>query len=314
MSEFEIGISQRQIIRHGILNRVPEIELIEILGTAQKTIYSARRSQRGTEWSQTIVAELDSSLNEWLDSSIPDHLRWDPHRADETFATQSACLYAAYHHEILSVQIQIHRSFIPSLANDTHLPSVMSKHQYMVLMDSAIVHLLNVWGARRIERFADPQRAANDVQKCISVLKMYERRDMLFSIGNTIINAPQVSSTLPPTLRRVQEEVDTEPPSTTVAHEVSDPRNIANSHCLSFAVDQQDKSLGSTVDLYPLPISTEELGHLPVYQSFDWGIPFRTVDDGFTFNTETAPQYDDVDVNSNVESTSACQHIIRAAV
>ncbi|KAJ6454714.1 hypothetical protein C8R47DRAFT_221459 [Mycena vitilis] len=67
------------------------------------------------------VAELDSALNQWLDS-IPDHLRWDPNRQQEPFATQSACLYTGYYH----VQIQIHRSFIPSPLNDAPLSSFTS--------------------------------------------------------------------------------------------------------------------------------------------------------------------------------------------
>jgi hypothetical protein len=42
-------------------------------------------------------------------------------------------------------------------------------------MDSAIVILLNVWGpGRAVMSDEDPQRAMNDVQKCIKVLKMYE--------------------------------------------------------------------------------------------------------------------------------------------
>ncbi|KAF8127742.1 fungal-specific transcription factor domain-containing protein [Mycena galopus ATCC 62051] len=174
---------------------VSYLKLMEILGAAQKTIYSVKRSQRSPGWSQTAVAELDSLLNQWVDS-IPDHLRWDPNKEDEPFATQSACLYASYYH----VQIQIHRSFIPSLTNDTPLSStfpslaicansarscsrvmevqarrsLVAHPQVSALMDSAIVILLNVWGARRTGITVDPQRAIQDVQKCISVLKMYE--------------------------------------------------------------------------------------------------------------------------------------------
>ncbi|KAJ7933782.1 fungal-specific transcription factor domain-containing protein [Mycena leptocephala] len=176
---------------------VAYLKLTEILGTAQKTIYSAKRSHRSAEWSQTAVAELDSALNQWLDS-IPDHLRWDPHREDEPFSTQSACLITSYYH----VQIQIHRSFIPSPMNDaplsstfpslaicansarscSHVMDVQARrgviaHPQAVnaLLDSALVILLNVWGAGRTGISVDPRRAANDVQKCVSVLKIYEQ-------------------------------------------------------------------------------------------------------------------------------------------
>ncbi|KAJ7157935.1 fungal-specific transcription factor domain-containing protein [Mycena crocata] len=307
------------------------LKLTEILGMAQKTIYSVKRSYRSTEWGQTIVAELDSSLNEWLDG-IPNHLRWDPNREDGTFATQSACLYAAYYH----VQIQIHRSFIPSPTNDAPLSSTFPSlaicanaarslshvmeaqtkrglglighpQAVSVLMDSAVVLLLNVWGARRTGTFADPQRAAHDVQKCIAVLKMYERRwqiagrycDMLFTIGNELINTTQVPSTLPLTLKRSRDE-PTVP--TSVPLEAPEPRAIAGSRRVSVAINQQGRGLDppDLSHLYALPISTEELGHLPVYQSFDWGIPFGNDDDGLAFNLSPTVQY-----NSNPDFTMA---------
>ena len=71
------------------------------------------------------MAELDSSLNKWVDS-VPDYrpshtslflmithlflVRWDPNREDDTFFNQSVHLYAMYYHN----QIVIHRPFIPS--------------------------------------------------------------------------------------------------------------------------------------------------------------------------------------------------------
>lgn len=63
----------------------------------------------GPEWEQNIVSELDSALNKWVDS-VPDHLRWDPKREDETHFHQSAVLYSAYY----QLQIAIHRPFIPN--------------------------------------------------------------------------------------------------------------------------------------------------------------------------------------------------------
>ncbi|KAJ7467197.1 fungal-specific transcription factor domain-containing protein [Mycena latifolia] len=281
-------------------------KLTEILGMAQKTIYVVKRGKRGTGWSQVAVAELDSALNEWLDS-IPDHLRWDPNRENETFATQSACLFAAYYH----VQIQIHRSFIPSPASEAILSStfpslaicansarscshIMESHAakrgviahpqvVSAIMDSAIVLLLNVWGARRTGLSADPQRAANDVQKCISVLKMYERRwqlagrhcDSLFTIGNQLISANASQAPATTTLKRGRNTAPSLDP--TVASVPLEPRTIAGSHRVSVALEQQGKPQSHAVaEPYALPLSTEELGHLPVYESFDWGLPFGT--------------------------------------
>ncbi|KAJ7661670.1 fungal-specific transcription factor domain-containing protein [Mycena rosella] len=286
---------------------VSYLKLMGILGMAQKTIYSVKRAQRGAGWIQAAVAELDSALNQWIDS-IPDHLRWDPNREDEVFATQSACLFAAYYH----VQIQIHRSFISSLASEAMLSSTFpslaicansarscshimeahaAKHGLVAhpqavsaLMDSAIVLLLNVWGARRTGVSADPRRAANDVQKCISVLKMYERRwqiagrhcDALFTIGNQFINANASQVPAAATLKRGRNTILSLTPIDAPAP--LEPRTIAGSHRVSVATEQQEKTHAHThavPDLYALPISTEELGDLPVYESFDRGIPLE---------------------------------------
>ncbi|KAJ7782337.1 fungal-specific transcription factor domain-containing protein [Mycena maculata] len=322
---------------------VKYLELMEILGTAQKTIYSVKRSKRSTEHTQTAVAELDSALNQWVDS-IPDHLRWDPNREDETFATQSACLFSAYYH----VQIQIHRSFIPSPTNEAPLSSsfpslaicansarscshvmeaqakrglVAHPHAVSALMDSAILLLLNVWGAHRTGITADPQRAAIDVQKCISVLKMYERcwqvagrywlvcpfslecvspfhSDTLFNIGNQLINIPQppLSST---TLKRSRNTAAIVPDMP--APQLQEARNIVGSRRVSAAIQQHGNSTTDPNHIYALPISTEELGHLPVYESFDWGVPFGSDlwNAGFAFNFD-ATQYN---VNQDVPST-----------
>ncbi|KAJ7020005.1 fungal-specific transcription factor domain-containing protein [Mycena alexandri] len=280
---------------------VAYMKLTEILGTAQKTIYSVKRSQRGTEWGQTAVVDLDSALNGWLDA-IPDHLRWDPNREDETFATQSACLYTAYYH----VQIQIHRSFIPSPTNDAPLSSTFPSlaicansarscsrvmesqaakrgviaHPQVVsaLMDSAVFLLLNVWGARRSGVSADPQRAAIDVQKCVRVLKMYEVSwqvagrycDTLFTIGNQLIsNPPAASARTRKRTRSAEAQAITVSPPAAPQHS----RHIAGSTQVT-AIQDRENSGVPMADFHRMPISTEELGDLPVYQSFDWGLPF----------------------------------------
>ncbi|KAF8207007.1 hypothetical protein K438DRAFT_1529803, partial [Mycena galopus ATCC 62051] len=101
------------------------LKLIGILATAQRTVvshllslYPCSALSNVLTGARTAVAELDFTLTHWL-ASIPPHLRWDPDREDEPFATQSASLYASYYH----VQIQIHRSFIPSPINDAPLSS-----------------------------------------------------------------------------------------------------------------------------------------------------------------------------------------------
>ncbi|PIL33904.1 transcription factor [Ganoderma sinense ZZ0214-1] len=90
------------------------IRLLKIQAFASRTIFTINKSKLllgyvGPEWKQSIVADVDSSLNKWLDA-IPSHLRWDPNRTDDVFFNQSAILYANYY----VLQIFVHRPFLPS--------------------------------------------------------------------------------------------------------------------------------------------------------------------------------------------------------
>ncbi|KAJ7282766.1 fungal-specific transcription factor domain-containing protein [Mycena rebaudengoi] len=270
---------------------VSYLKLVEILGLAQKTIYSVKRSQHGRKWIETAVAELDSALNKWVDS-IPDHLRWDPNREDQPFTTQSACLYAAYYH----VQIQVHRSFIPSPTNKNPLSSsfpslaicansarscshvmetqlkrglVVNPQVLNAMLDSAMILCLNVWGGRKSGVSADPHMAANDVQKCIKVLKMYEQHWQVAGRYNALGNISLPTEV--PNLKRVRNS-ESPPPDVSSPPSVAH-RNLAGSQRASAAIQQHQPPLDVN-HLFGLPIYTQDLGHLPVYESFEWNLPF----------------------------------------
>ncbi|KAJ7749389.1 fungal-specific transcription factor domain-containing protein [Mycena metata] len=77
------------------------IKLNNILAFALKMLYPLNKlkrllAHRNPDWEEHVVAELDSALNNWVDS-IPAHLRWEPNRRDETFFDQSTYLYSAYY-------------------------------------------------------------------------------------------------------------------------------------------------------------------------------------------------------------------------
>ncbi|KAJ7701505.1 hypothetical protein B0H17DRAFT_924581 [Mycena rosella] len=166
---------------------VAYMKLIEILGTAQKTIYCVRKENKPDGWTQTVVAELDSALNAWVDA-IPEHLRWDPHMEHPVFAAQSSALYACYYH----VQIHIHRIFVnyPSLAicanaarACSHVMDVAMRrgfvytpHILAALCDAGVVLLLNVWGGREGGLSTDPQKCLQDLGTCLRLFGMYELR------------------------------------------------------------------------------------------------------------------------------------------
>lgn len=85
------------------------LKLTDIQAHALRTIYSVRGAVdfKDPERAQRTVAELDSRLNNWA-GSLPQELRYDPHREDTPFAAQAASLHAAYH----MLRIFIHRPFI----------------------------------------------------------------------------------------------------------------------------------------------------------------------------------------------------------
>uniref|UniRef100_A0A0W0EWG7 Xylanolytic transcriptional activator regulatory domain-containing protein n=1 Tax=Moniliophthora roreri TaxID=221103 RepID=A0A0W0EWG7_MONRR len=180
---------------------VSYLKLMRLLAMALRTIYCINKSKMmlgftGPQWEQRVVSELDSALNQWVDS-VPEHLRWDPNREDEIFFNQSAVLYTQYY----VLQIVIHRPFIsspkrpsplsfPSLAICTnaarscsHIVDLQRRRKgfllsmnRMAVFNAGVVLLLNIWGAKRSGLSTDPNREMADVHKCMQVLRVCEKR------------------------------------------------------------------------------------------------------------------------------------------
>ncbi|CAA7269319.1 unnamed protein product [Cyclocybe aegerita] len=153
------------------------------------------------EWKPRVLVELDSSLNKWLDS-VPEHLRWDPNRANIDDFNISALLYTLYYY----VQILTHRPFISSPKNLSPLPfpsltictnaaracarivdvqrlrsglgppSVIQVSAFT----STLVLLFGIWIRKGIgDSRSAPQQDADDlelVEKCLEMLKESEER------------------------------------------------------------------------------------------------------------------------------------------
>ncbi|KAK0441749.1 fungal-specific transcription factor domain-containing protein [Desarmillaria tabescens] len=147
------------------------IRLTEIMSVVMKTLCSIKKARAmsgltGKSWEQRLVAELDSSLNAWVDS-IPDHLRWDPKRENGLFLYQSASLYSIYY----MVQILIHCPFlrkdsslsVPSLIICTnaaractriievHMTRIRTVNPQIVMgaFTSGTVFAMNIWSVKR---------------------------------------------------------------------------------------------------------------------------------------------------------------------
>ncbi|KAJ7051553.1 fungal-specific transcription factor domain-containing protein [Mycena amicta] len=178
--------------------------LNHILAFSLKILYSLGKvrdifSVVNETWEHNVVTELDSALNTWRDR-VPEHLRWDPSRADHDsmFFDQSVALQCGYHH----LQILVHRPFIPMMRKSapTALPSlaictsaarscanvadiqrrrkgdVPVVFNFYAVFTSGLVLLLNVWSGKRSGLVPNPTRDIANVQKCMDVVKVCEDR------------------------------------------------------------------------------------------------------------------------------------------
>ncbi|KAJ7758453.1 fungal-specific transcription factor domain-containing protein, partial [Mycena maculata] len=180
------------------------IRLNNIYGFSLKMLYSLNKAKkllavRDDAWEEHIVAELDSALNNWVDS-IPTHLTWDPNRREDVFFDQSALLYCVYY----LVQLTIHRPFItipmirtsaatalPSLAmvtnaarSSSHICDISTHRKNGtpvpflagLAFTSGIVLLHNVWSGKRTGLPPEMNTAITEVHKCMACLRVCEKR------------------------------------------------------------------------------------------------------------------------------------------
>ncbi|KAJ7163541.1 putative fungal-specific transcription factor [Mycena crocata] len=190
------------------------IKLLEIQAAVTTTIYSPRpaRDIHGQPFvptdAQNIMA-FDSALNSWM-LGIPDHLRWDPERKNKLHFSQSALLYAEYY----SVQILVHRPFIPNPLEATQpgaYPSLaictnaarlitrifdaLNKRQVSVnynmlppAFTACVVLLLNTWSGKRSGFAYSPSKEMDLIYTCLNVTKVAEDRYLAAGRYSDILN------------------------------------------------------------------------------------------------------------------------------
>ncbi|KAF5349865.1 hypothetical protein D9758_014004 [Tetrapyrgos nigripes] len=267
------------------------------------------------EWSQRTVSELDSMLNNWIDT-IPEHLKWNPNREDTVFFHQSVSLYVSYYW----IQILVHKPFIPRLGATSEItfPSmaicanaarsachVMEVQQcrgslplvnvVLTLYNAAIVLLLNAWRGKHLRTTPGTNNELVDVYKCIGMLRSYEGRDIIreiLAISNLYSPEPSDAGCL----KRYRDSKDdsstggqqpTSSPNSNSSSSSSslpsssgsgEPRKIAGTHRVSALASRQSSGNGTshgtttTLNIDPifnLPLRSNELGSLPLHESFD---------------------------------------------
>ncbi|KAJ7753042.1 fungal-specific transcription factor domain-containing protein [Mycena maculata] len=274
------------------------LKLIEILRMAQRTIYLVKPSDRPPDWPRTAMAALDSALNEWLDM-VPDHLRWDPHIEDPIFATQSAILYARYY----GVRIHIHRMFLAPPVNNNKMDLSLSNYPSLAIcassaracnhvmnvvvrrgllcyplalncvFDSCIVLLLHVWRSRQGALSADRQKCLQDVDMGLRFFRAYETRWQIAGRAHDSITELMGTANIdwPLTENPLKRGADTHSGAYLASDHAEQQTHQVYSAPLGDPIVEPGMSAFHEADsLSALPISTEDLGRLPVYEPFNW--------------------------------------------
>ncbi|KIY66985.1 hypothetical protein CYLTODRAFT_422928 [Cylindrobasidium torrendii FP15055 ss-10] len=205
------------------------LELSQMSSFCMRSIYCLGKMRAliamdGKKWRQHLVTELDSTMNRWVDS-IPEHLRWDPHQANDIFFKQSFIINLHFHH----LKILAHRPFITSskvessgsLPSQTICTNAARVTSHMVachlqrygqtdtvlpfcslpIFCAGLVLLLNTWNARRLG--SSDTKELPDVQMCMNAMQSCEERwmhagrllDVLRVLYHATSPAPQMEST-----------------------------------------------------------------------------------------------------------------------
>ncbi|KAK1231046.1 Gypsy retrotransposon integrase-like protein 1 [Marasmius sp. AFHP31] len=179
---------------------IATIKLCEILAMVLRTMYPLKKSQLvagilADSWEQKMVAELDSTLNEWK-GKLPEHLHWDPEMGDPLFFCQSAAIHVFYY----GVQIQAHRRLVQKSSQPSSFPSLaicsnaarsciriidaISRRGSLTVPQgfgytSGILLLTNIWGSKRAGLKLDVRQASREMEKLIRILHSSEGRFMI---------------------------------------------------------------------------------------------------------------------------------------
>ncbi|EKM75560.1 hypothetical protein AGABI1DRAFT_79697 [Agaricus bisporus var. burnettii JB137-S8] len=280
------------------------LSLMDILAYTIRTIYSVKRRKHNFGMiiqrpEQQIIAELDSAMNNWMDS-VPQHLRWNPTCENQLFFEQSAVLHATYYH----VQILIHRPFIPSPRNRPqvtfpslaictnaarsccHVLESLSRRCNLPLPDLmsttfivAVILLLNIWSGKRTGFAPNPKREMEDVQRCMNTLESCEGRwskaGRLRDILTELAYAGQVpirKNTSPsPQSRKRRKTLASDMPilhAINTSHIVSDQTTTSRDTSPLNTFSTASTPVSATPPNFSLPMNSNELGRLPVYGQF----------------------------------------------
>ncbi|KAJ3841906.1 fungal-specific transcription factor domain-containing protein [Lentinula raphanica] len=288
------------------------LKLMNILGLTLHTIHGVRSSDIWSasvgltkqEWTKTILLELDSLLNNWI-NEIPAHLKWDPNRENSQHFDQSVVLYTTYYW----IQIMVHRPFIPTRGEDTQpdIPSLaicanaarsclrileiqqqrksnalIAPTVIMSVCHCSIMMLMNMWRRKHLSGSSSSSITTelSGVHRAINALHAIEQRweyagrlaDILTEVISVSHFQPLSQSNFS-NLSLKRPRIDPDNPqafflSSPLINQALDreERPIAGSNRVLAALDRvEDPSTQFT-----LPLNSSELGRLPIHEPLDW--------------------------------------------
>ncbi|KAK0229448.1 fungal-specific transcription factor domain-containing protein [Armillaria nabsnona] len=192
------------------------IKLSEIMSVVMKTLCSLKKPRdmlglTGKSWEQWLVADLDSSLNAWVDS-VPDHLRWNPRNDKRTFLYQSASLYnSPLSMPFLVICTNAARSCSQILK--VHMTRMRTINPQIIVgaFTSGAVFATNIWSHKRAGRAPNAKDVAG-FQVCLATFE--DAADTWNIVGRSLIPFRAIASVESPPPRRHVNVTVTPAPST----------------------------------------------------------------------------------------------------
>ncbi|KAJ3838064.1 fungal-specific transcription factor domain-containing protein [Lentinula raphanica] len=239
-------------------------KLIQIAGSIQRSIYAVKRpdldqfgdksSHGGSiEWNQRQVIKHDSALNEWLDS-LPEHLRWDPHRADPIFFQQTVVL----HHTFYFVQMTLHKKFVMRIAKPLNVSSDPDSSPEMSTASSTACST-NKYLANLEMRMSFPSLAvcANAARCTVNISQAHHQRK-LHPLPWTLMTLSNAASVLLVALWRSKHSTGSG--SATSRKEWAD---LQKSFALLSSYENRHQAAGRIVDKFYALVKAEDLDSIP---------------------------------------------------
>ncbi|KAJ6541604.1 fungal-specific transcription factor domain-containing protein [Mycena capillaripes] len=256
------------------------MQLMQIFGRIQGAVYPVN----GKIYSDEVIVELDSALNKCVDT-IPEHLRWDPNQRNQIFLDHSRKGVEVKHIFPLACYL-CQRSAVVWSCPRCPIPT----QSWAIALSKS--HDRTFRFRRRAPRQRLGSRRRPQVPNRRGFHARHSRRRKLRTrsapVRTTVATRRQEvrchfchaqyrevylwhAFFETPARHRNRRRPNTQRPGSHPRPPDSDPTASADEQ-----IQELERSMEETGNLFSLPLHTEELGRLPVYDSFDYEFTFKS--------------------------------------